>query len=83
MSSCVMTWIADAASSSFSGCRETEVTSTFIRSSTFSCFSSPMVEEPASAAAGEEAAKIARNRLAMPSIEGTRGRAGGLGDIRR
>ncbi len=44
MSSCVMTWIADAVPSSFSGWRDTEVTSTFISSSTLSCLSSPMLE---------------------------------------
>src|SRR5580698_881653 len=36
MSSCVMTWIAEAESSNFCGCRVTEVTSTFMRSSTLS-----------------------------------------------
>ena len=55
MSSCVMTWIAEAASSSFSGWRETEVTSTSIRSSTFSCFSSPMLGAPFSARASDAA----------------------------
>src|ERR1700749_247927 len=38
MSSCEMTWIAEAESSNFCGCRVTEVTSTFMKSSTLSIF---------------------------------------------
>ncbi len=52
ISSCVITWMADAAPSSFSGCLATDVTSMFSRSSTLSCLSWLIVEESPAAKSG-------------------------------
>jgi hypothetical protein len=45
MSSALITWIADATSDSFSGRRDTEVTSMFKSSSTLSFLSTPGEEK--------------------------------------
>jgi len=70
MSSCVMTWIAEAASSNLSAWRDTEVTSTFMRSSTFSCFKSPMLGEPEllSALAAAQKLQTAKSESATAHI---------------
>ncbi len=75
ISSCVMTWIAEAVPSSFWACRATEVTSTFMRSSTFSCFKSPKLGDPLSAASRGSSRAAMRRRT-------VRARGGGSGRLR-